>query len=51
VSDTPDDCLIVIRLSVEEAEQELRIAAFKREQQRLELEKIKATERMTEQMV
>jgi len=40
-----------IRLSVEEAEQELRIAAFKREQQRLELEKIKATERMTEQMV
>jgi len=38
-------------LGVEEAEQELRIAAFKREQQRLELEKIKATERMTEQMI
>lgn len=38
-------------LSVEEAEQELRIAAFKREQQRLELEKIKANERMTEQMI
>jgi len=38
-------------LSVEEAEHELRTAAFKREEQRLELEKIKVTERMTEQMI
>jgi len=38
-------------LAVQEAEQELRIAAFKKEQQRLELEKIKATERMNEQMI
>jgi len=38
-------------LSIEEAEHELRIAAFKKEQHKIELEKIKATERITEQMI